>query len=424
MCMQEDIQSNFVSFSPKTLTQEQILELQIALVELAPCPMLIRGLDSRVLAWNQGAQVLYGWTEQEALGQITHTLLQTRFPESCEAVDFALERMGYWEGQLVHRCRDGKQVIVQSRQILVRKWVDQPIAILEINFDVSEQEQLRQEQAQARIRELALQEATRQMEAFLGLVSHELKTPLTTVRATLQLAKRRLTALKQQEAVSQGRLTSILDAIENLLNRADHQTSLQDRLINDLIDVSRIHAHQLNLQVMVCDLVEIVREVVVDQRMVLPHRTIHWDSSIEVAEVVADAVRVKQVINNYLSNALRYSPVGTPVDIRLMREETLARVEVVDEGLGLSEEQQKWVWDLFTRVGEIDVKRESGAGLGLGLYICRNLIEQQAGQVGVKSKPGYGSTFWFTLPLAPHSAVSGTYLEEEQSDDREQGQCG
>ena len=176
---------------------------------------------------------------------------------------------------------------------------------------------------------------------------------------------------------------------------------MQNRLVNDLIDVSRIQTTQLNLQLVRCDLVRIVRQVVEDQRILAPTRTIRWDTSILQADVLADTDRVEQVVNNYLSNALKYSEADKPVGVRLEREEAMMRVEVADYGPGLSSAQQQHIWNRFSRVEGIEVKSGTGVGLGLGLYICRNLIERQGGQVGVESERGRGSTFWFTLPLAP-----------------------
>jgi len=175
---------------------------------------------------------------------------------------------------------------------------------------------------------------------------------------------------------------------------------MQHRLINDLIDVTRIQTDQLNLKLERCDLVRIVREVVEDQRILAPSRVIRWDTSILLAEVLADADRVEQVVNNFLSNALKYSETVQPVSVLLTREEGMIRVKVADGGPGLSATQQQQLWDRFARVGGIEVKSGSGVGLGLGLYICRNLIERQGGRVGVESIVSQGSTFWFTLPLA------------------------
>jgi len=117
--------------------------------------------------------------------------------------------------------------------------------------------------------------------------------------------------------------------------------------------------------------------------------------------VVVDADRLGQVVTNYLTNALKYSPTYRPVAVGLDIEEKWAQVWVRDEGPGLPPEEQEAIWERFHRVKGIEVQSGSGIGLGLGLYICRTIIERHQGQIGVESAPGQGSTFWFTVPLAP-----------------------
>jgi signal transduction histidine kinase len=120
--------------------------------------------------------------------------------------------------------------------------------------------------------------------------------------------------------------------------------------------------------------------------------------------VVADAVRITQVITNYLNNALKYSPTDRPVDVSLRVARKTARVSVRDQGPGLSVAEQKSIWERFYQVDRIKAQSGSAGGLGLGLHICKTIIEQHQGQVGVESTPGEGSTFWFTLPLAADDA--------------------
>src|SRR5258706_15228801 len=124
---------------------QKILQLQASLIELAHDAILIRDPASTIVSWNRGAEELYGWTAQEAVGQITHGLLKTQFPESREALDRLLASGERWQGELVHTRRDGTQVIVESRQVLVRDDQGQPTAILEINRDISERKQREQE---------------------------------------------------------------------------------------------------------------------------------------------------------------------------------------------------------------------------------------------------------------------------------------
>jgi PAS domain S-box-containing protein len=131
--------------------QLQRIRLQNELISRSHDAILVRDPISRVLSWNRGAEELYGWTEQEALGRISHALLKTRFPAGRAAVDEALEREGQWEGELTHSRRDGGTVFVESRQVLIRDELNRPSAILEINRDVTQRRRLQQAERAAHV---------------------------------------------------------------------------------------------------------------------------------------------------------------------------------------------------------------------------------------------------------------------------------
>ena len=118
--------------------QAEHLRLQAELIDLSHDAILIRESASRVIFWNKGAVELYGWSSQEALGRLTHSLLKTRFPTSLAEVDVHLERDGRWEGELMHTCRDGSHVVVESRQVLVCDVLGHATTMLEINRDITE----------------------------------------------------------------------------------------------------------------------------------------------------------------------------------------------------------------------------------------------------------------------------------------------
>lgn len=264
---------------------------------------------------------------------------------------------------------------------------------------VLERERLLQEQAEVHANELALLEANRRMDEFLSIASHELRTPLTTINGNIQLAKRRLQSL-QVPPDDIGEFADKLNLIQDFLNRAERQVRIQNRLVGDLLDVSRIQAKQLELSREPCDLAAIVREAVEDQRATLPDRQITLEMPAEPSiPIIADADRISQVIINYLTNALKYSAADRPVAVLVTLNETTVSVSVRDQGPGIPPLEQERLWQRFYRVPGINVQNGTDTGLGIGLHICRSIIELHHGEVGINSIPGHGSTFWFTLPL-------------------------
>ncbi len=279
-------------------------------------------------------------------------------------------------------------------------------AVATLSALVIERQRLLMEQAEARGREVALQEANRRMEDFLGIASHELRTPLTTIKANVQLAKRRLNTITAEPVSST--TESKVEAAHEMLSRAERQVGVLNRLVGDLIDISRIQTGklQLHLRKEPSDLVQIVTETVQEQRKATPNRTITLSlpSPDETILVAADPDRIVQVVSNYMTNALKYSAVEKAVKIVLTREKDaqgadIARLSVQDEGQGLSAEDQKHIWECFYQAEGVKVVSGSGVGLGLGLNISQTIIERHHGHTGVDSTPGIGSTFWFTLPL-------------------------
>ncbi|MGZ3584410.1 MAG: ATP-binding protein, partial [Ktedonobacterales bacterium] len=296
-------------------------------------------------------------------------------------------------------------------------------AVAKLAALVIQRDRLLSERAEAQARELALLEANRRMDEFLSIASHELRSPLTTIKANLQFATRQLRTIRpaasgtgqadhspRPEGISP---TAPLAVATDLLQRAERQTNLLSRLVNDLIDVSRIQASKLELRTRKCNLSDIVRDVVREQRLAWLGRAISLTPPGVAVQVYGDADRLGQVVTNYLTNALKYSPAERPVAVRLCikpqphSENTgtpdyasyIARVEVRDEGPGLPVDKQQHIWERFHRVPGVEVQSGTGVGLGLGLHISKTIIEHHGGQVGVDSAPGKGSTFWFTIPL-------------------------
>ena len=246
----------------------------------------------------------------------------------------------------------------------------------------------------------ARKEIEQQKDLLLSMTSHELKTPLTALKGTLQLLGRRMKRLSKHADQLPEAVRTFLAEGEKDLATSFRQIDVQTRLINDLLDVSRITSNTLKLSLHRCDLARLVREIVEDLRAMALDRLLVLDlPEQESMTVLADRDRISQVIMNYVTNALRYSPSNQPVHIGGAVEQDRARIWVRDRGPGLSEEKQKELWQRFHQIKGVPKLSGSGKGLGLGLYICCTLIAQHHGAVGVDSALGEGSTFWFTLPL-------------------------
>jgi signal transduction histidine kinase len=264
---------------------------------------------------------------------------------------------------------------------------------------VLERERLVAERADALAQQKTLREANERMDDFISLVSHELRTPLTTIYGTLQLITRRLGMVRGGEH-DIAWLDERMDSIMAMLEAAQQQARHQNRLINDLLDSSRIQEGKLAYQMDTCDLAALVREQVLAARQFAATRPLELVITTDAATIWGDAGRLGQVLDNFLTNALKYTPPTSPIQVSLTRADATLRVAVADQGPGLAPEDQAHIWERFYRVPGREAVSGSARGLGLGLFICRTIIAAHHGQVGVTSTPGLGATFWFTIPAA------------------------
>jgi PAS domain S-box-containing protein len=274
------------------------------------------------------------------------------------------------------------------------------LAVARVMALVMERERLLREQAEARATELALRDANHRMDEFLSIASHELRTPLTTIKANIQLAHRRLSSISD---LPPDEILARVTPLTPLMARAERQAGLLNRLVGDLLDVSRIRSGNLELRQERCDLAAIVRDATYEQRLNNPGRKIGLTLPKNPVPIYADSDRISQVITNFLTNAIKYAPEETAIETTIAVSNGWGRVSVQDEGPGLPPRERKLIWDRFHRVPGVEVVSGSGVGLGLGLHISKSIIERHHGTVGVKSAVGQGSTFWFRLPLTSSS---------------------
>ena len=308
-----------------------------------------------------------------------------------------------------HLCLLGAEV--RGRTAFSPEEIDLARAAVRLVALILEREQLDRDRAEARTHELAAVEAKQRMDEFVGIASHEMRTPLTSITANVQLAERDLKALAAatDDDATDSKAHSKLERAHMIMERTSRQVARLDRLVGDLLDVSRIESGKLELRLEPHDLLAIVREAVQEQRAAWPLRTVALDLPHRASlPIHADGDRIGQVVSNYLTNALKYSAESQPVTIRVRMRGDSVRVEVRDSGPGLSAGQQARLFERFYRVPGIEQQSGSGVGLGLGLYICKTIIERHGGVLGVESALGKGSAFWFTLPLAGSDTTAAT----------------
>lgn len=217
---------------------------------------------------------------------------------------------------------------------------------------------------------------------FIGIASHELKTPLTSLKGYLQL----ITSYKKE---------NIPPAVTQYINKANSALSKLQVLINDLLDVSKIKAGKMEYDFITVNLVQLIESCVENAEHIYPENTFINEDGNQYL-VKGNAERLEQVLMNLINNAVKYSQENKTVIIKTSLQGEWVRVSVIDFGIGLSEDKKEKIFERFYRVED---KRFMTGGLGMGLYISAGIIHNHKGKIGVESELGKGASFYFELPL-------------------------
>jgi PAS domain S-box-containing protein len=228
-----------------------------------------------------------------------------------------------------------------------------------------------------------LKELQRQKDDFLAIASHELKTPVTTIKAYGQMLEHMFRQRGDQKAAE-------------MLHKMDAQINKLTDLIGDLLDVTRIESGRLQLKKSLFDFNEMVSENVQEIQHTANHHKITTELT-PIGDVFADKDRLGQVVLNYLTNAIKYSPHSDTIIVRSKKQRNRVTLSVQDFGMGIAKENIHKVFDQFYRVNENMLF--TFPGMGLGLYICSELIKRHGGKVWVESVEGKGATFYFSIPI-------------------------
>ena len=321
--------------------------------------IVLLGPDGHYLDVSPATEKLLGYSREEMLQMRAGDLLHRRdlWLENAQPI---FEREGTWRGEAELRHKDGHLVPIESRMSRIE--LPDGVVTFAAWRDITERravERLQQE--------------------FIVMVTHDLKTPLTSIKGLAQLMLRR-------QAYSQ-------PSLETIVSQSNHL----ERLINDLLDVARMEAGRLDLQFEPVDLGQLAQLAVRQAQATTSRHTIRVEIDEQPIVHDWDGDRIRQVLLNLLTNAIKYSPDGGEIIVRVEDEpsERLARFSVRDQGLGIASEELP---RLFSRFYRSEQSLTAGEGLGLGLYISRSLVMAHGGRIAVDSSPGAGSTFSVTLP--------------------------
>jgi signal transduction histidine kinase len=252
------------------------------------------------------------------------------------------------------------------------------------------------ERRRLRQRLVELEQLDKLKTQFLSMASHELRTPLTAVSGFIQIARRRMSRLSGAGDVAASWREEAQKADETL-EMANRQSKKLARLIDELLDVSRLQQGRVEMRLAEIELAELVRDVA--ERMRLLSKGHEIRTKIEgTASVVADRDRIEQVLENLVGNAIKYSPDDGNIDMSLHVNGANAIVSVRDEGIGIAPGEVEKIFGLFYR--SPDPRADHVGGLGLGLYISREIVSRHHGRLWAERNAGVGSTFHVTLPLA------------------------
>ncbi|NVJ01609.1 PAS-domain containing protein [Myxococcus sp. AM009] len=346
--------------------------------------VIVVDLNKRVTAFNKRFLDIWGLTEEMMVDRDAERVLERSAGGVKHSESFTSRIRERFEASAQV---DVEVVELLDGRILERKSLPQRMGGTIIGRVWSYREVTAERRAEAERERLLreAQEAIRVRDDFLSIAAHELKTPLTPLKLHLQM-------LRQQRAEADG-------APARHVDKSLMQVSRLTGLVNDLLDTSRIQEGRLTLKHGPVVLQELSHDVVSEMRLSSAHHRVEYEAPEAPLVVLGDADRLAQVLVNLMENAFKYSPSGGTVHVRMAREERHAHGSVQDEGIGIPRDQQEHLFERFFRARNAPI---SGfGGLGLGLYICRDIVERHGGRLWVESELGRGSTFHFTVPLAP-----------------------
>lgn len=360
---------------------EEVLRERASLLDLTHDTIFVRDMNDVITYWNRGAEQRYGWTSEEAVGRVSHEIARTVFPAPLEEITAELTRTGRWEGELVHTRRDGTEVVVASRWALQIDERGNPIAVLETNNDVTDrkrtEEALNKSQA-----ELAHVTRVSTLGEMTASIAHEVNQPLAAVVTNANACLRWL-------AHQTPNLAEARDAVSRIIKEGNRASDVIGR-IRALVKKAPPAKHSVDINEIILEVIGLSRSEVRRNRVSLKSQL-----SDDLPPVLADRIQLQQVVLNLIMNSIEAMSgvVDSSRELHVSsgrHESNGVLVVLRDSGKGITPEVLDHVFDAF-----FTTKRD---GMGMGLAICRSIIEGHGGKLWASPNSPRGAVFQFTLP--------------------------
>jgi len=353
--------------------------------------IFVRDMNNVVTYWNRGAEELYGWSREEAVGSIAHHLLKTVFPMPLNEITDELLRTGRWEGELIHAKRDGTRVVVTSRWSVDHDERGRVVAIMETNNDITERNEVQAALHRAQT-ELAHVNRVTTLGELTASIAHEVNQPLTGIVTNGSACLR----LLDREPPD---LVEVRSAVDSIISDGMRASEVVRR-VRALSRKADVQMAELNINDLICDVVRLL------QREVLDHlASLRLDLASSPPHVLGDRVQLQQVIINLVVNGMEAMAAVTDRPRELVirssqRDADQVLVEIQDGGSGIEPENEDRLFNAFFTT--------KSHGMGMGLSVCRSIIQAHGGRIWASPNAGgAGATFRFTLPVPPTPAGTG-----------------
>jgi PAS domain S-box-containing protein len=386
--------THLASIAVERKQAEDAMREQAALLDLTRDTIFVRDVNDVITFWNRGAEELYGWTKEEAVGRVSHDLTQTVFPAPLADITAELNRDGRWEGELIHTRRDGTKVVVASRWSLQRDDQGHPAATLETNNDITARKQVEveKERLEAQLRQSQKMEA---MGTFAGGIAHDFNNILGAILGYGELAQKN----SAEGSIVQRHIDQVMQAGGRAKALVERILAFSRSGLGDRVPVHVQSVIEETLELLAASLPQLVR----------------LDRALEAgdAAVVGDATQLHQVVMNLCTNAAQAMEHGGVLAVAVDRIEvpeprslshgTLSsrryiRLTVSDTGPGIPPAVLERMFDPFFTTKGV------GEGTGLGLSLVHAIVVDLGGAIDVATKVGEGTTFTIWLPIAGQAA--------------------